>query len=641
LSIALAGIRRAQPASIASAVTECQQNALADGFRHVGVARLPTLASHRTGSVRALRENTDVKTQPVRSIRPVAPRAARWRAALAAGTLAVVVAACGGGGGSADSGPPPTQTEAARFLAQASFGANDAGLAALSQQSIAGWIADQYNRPQRLHRSYMDAETARLAGTGSIGESTFYESWWQQAVAGDDQLRQRVAFALSQIFVVSFADSNVRSYPRGMASYYDTLGQHAFGNYRQLPEAVTLHPMMGMYLTMMRNQKEDAATGRVPDENYAREVMQLFSIGLHELNADGTLRRDASGEPIETYTHDDISGLAKVFTGWSWYAGPNLTDRTRTRFFGNSPHADRDWQPMQAYNRHAANTDFHSAGEKRFLGTVIPATSAPDPEGDLKIALDTLHNHPNAGPFFGKLLIQRLVTSNPSSGYVARVAAAFANNGSGVRGDMKAVISAILLDPEARTRDAGATGDGKLREPVIRLANFLRAFKATSQTGRYSGIGDTDDVATRLGQTPLRAPSVFNFFRPGYAPPNTTIATAGLVAPELQIAHEVSVAGYLNYMRSSWIPVSTTRDVRQDYSAEIALADDPAALVERANLLLMSGQMTDALRAQIVAAVASRSYTGTNQTSIDNMRRDRVCIAVFLTMASPDYLTQK
>ncbi len=583
-----------------------------------------------------------MKTQPVRSIRPVAPRAARWRAALAAGALAVVVAACGGGsGGSADSGPPPTQTEAARFLAQASFGANDAGLAALSQQSIAGWIADQYNRPQRLHRSYMDAETARLAGTASIGESTFYESWWQQAVAGDDQLRQRVAFALSQIFVVSFADSNVRGYPRGMASYYDTLGQHAFGNYRQLLEAVTLHPMMGMYLTMMRNQKEDAATGRVPDENYAREVMQLFSIGLHELNADGTLRRDASGEPIETYTHDDISGLAKVFTGWSWYAGPNLTDRTRTRFFGNSPHADRDWQPMQAYNRHAANTDFHSAGEKRFLGTVIPANSAPDPEGDLKIALDTLHSHPNTGPFFGKLLIQRLVTSNPSSGYVARVAAAFANNGSGVRGDMKAVISAILLDPEARTRDAGATGDGKLREPVIRLANFLRAFKATSQTGRYSGIGDTDDVATRLGQTPLRAPSVFNFFRPGYAPPNTTIATAGLVAPELQIAHEVSVAGYLNYMRSSWIPVSTTRDVRQDYSAEIALADDPAAVVERANLLLMSGQMTDALRAQIVAAVASRNYTGTNQTSIDNMRRDRVYIAVFLTMASPDYLTQK
>ncbi len=586
-------------------------------------------------------ENTDVKPQPVQSIRSVAPRAVRLRAALAAGALAVLVAACGGGGGSsADSGPPPTRTEAARFLTQASFGANDAALAALSQQSIAGWISEQYNRPQRLHRSYLDAEAARLAGTGNISESTFYESWWQQAVAGDDQLRQRVAFALSQIFVVSFADANLRNYPRGMASYYDTLGEHAFGNYRNLLEAVTLHPMMGNYLSMLRNQKEDTVTGRVPDENYAREVMQLFSIGLYELNADGTLRRDGSGEPIETYAHDDISGLAKVFTGWSWYAGPNLSDRTRTRFFGNSPHAEREWRPMQAYNRHAANTDFHSGSEKRFLGAVIPATSSPDPEGDMRIALDALHNHPNTGPFIGKQLIQRLVTSNPSSGYVARVAAAFANNGSGVRGDMKAVISAVLLDPEARNRDAGATGDGKLREPVVRLANFLRAFKATSQTGRYSGIGDTDDVASRLGQTPLKAPSVFNFFRPGYAPPNTTIATAGLVAPELQIAHEVSVAGYLNYMRN-WVTVNTSRDVRQDYSAEIALADDPAALVERVNLLLMSGQMTDALRAQIVAAVTNRAYSGTNQTSIDSMRRDRVCIAVFLALASPDYLTQK
>ena len=223
---------------------------------------------------------------------------------------------------------------------------------------------------------------------------------------------------------------------------------------------------------------------------------------------------------------------------------------------------------------------------------------------------------------------------------VGRVAAAFANNGAGVRGDMKAVVSAVLLDPEARTANLADTRYGKLREPVVRLANFLRAFKATSQNGRYSGIGDTDNVAQSLGQTPLKAPSVFNYFRPGYAPPNTTIATAGLVAPELQIAHEVSVAGYLNYMRG-WVTVNTSRDVRQDYGAEIALADDPAALVERVNLLLMSGQMTDALRAQIVAAVTSRGYTGSNQTSIDAMRRDRVCIAVFLVLASPDYLTRK
>jgi uncharacterized protein (DUF1800 family) len=573
---------------------------------------------------------------------------ARGTRVLAGAVLAGWLAACGSGSGSSEpSGPPPTQAEAARFLTQASFGPTEADINSVAGQGYAAWLADQFARPQALHRDYMNAMVPVLAASNAtINASTFYESWWNQAVTGPDQLRQRVAFALSQIFVVSFADAALSNQPRGVASYYDMLARNAFGNYRTLLEEVTLHPMMGNYLSMLRNQKESAT--RVPDENYAREVMQLFSIGLYQLEADGTVKTDVTGRPIETYGPADISGLARVFTGWSWYAGPNLTDRTSSRFNGSNANTDRDWQPMQAYNRYAANTDYHSISAKNFLGVGIAAQTTPDPEGDLKIALDTLFNHPNTGPFIGRQLIQRLVTSNPSAAYVGRVAAAFANDGNGVRGDLKAVIRAVLLDPEARSSDPADTQFGKNREPVVRLANFLRAFNSRSTSGRFIGIDNTDDPATRLGQTPMRSPTVFNFFRPGYTPPSTTLAAAGLAAPELQLTNEVSVAGYLNYMRG-WVAPSSTRDVQPDFSAELALAGDADALVGRVNLLLMSGQMPDAVRAQIVAGVLGRTIPApvtssgvvTNQAAIDTARRDRVSIAVFLTLASPDYLTQK
>jgi uncharacterized protein (DUF1800 family) len=590
-------------------------------------------------------------------------RAAR---AVAGAALAAVLASCGSGGGGGDAGggggsgsgggggteplPPPTQTEAARFLTQATFGPTEAATSGLLNQGYTAWLTAEFAKPQTLHRTYMDKMAATLAASGgTISPSNFYESWWTQAVTGDDQLRQRVAFALSEIFVVSFVDPNLSNQPRGVASYYDMLGEKAFGNYRDLLEAVSQHPMMGNYLTSLRNQKEDATSGRVPDENYAREVMQLFSIGLYQLNGDGSAKTDASGVPLETYTHDDISGLAKVFTGWSWYAGPNLTDRTRNRFFGNDAQMERDWRPMQAYNKYTTNTDFHSISAKSFLGKTIAAQTAADPEGDLKTALDTLFNHSNTGPFIGKLLIQRLVTSNPSPAYVSRVAAAFNDNGSGVRGDLKAVLTAILLDPEARTYSASNINYGKVREPVLRLANFLRAFNSTSTSGRFLGIDNTDDPVARLGQTPMRSPTVFNFFRAGYVPPNTSLATAGLTAPELQTTSEVSVAGYLNYMRG-WVGVNTTRDVQQNYSAELAVADNADTLVQRVNTLLMSGQMSDALRTQITASVAGRAIPAatkdaagnvTNQAAIDSAKRDRASIAIFLTLASPDYLIQK
>ncbi|MFA9273705.1 MAG: DUF1800 family protein [Candidatus Aquirickettsiella gammari] len=520
--------------------------------------------------------------------------------------------------------------QAARFLQQSTFGPNSSEITALSNLGFKNWITSQFSAPQSLHRTYMDITAATLPkGLSDLNQNHFFESFWQQTVKGEDQLRQRVGFALSQIMVTSFQDSGVANYPRGVASYYDTLNTHAFTNFRQLLEAVSLHPMMGIYLTSLRNQKESGT--RVPDENYAREVMQLFTIGLYKLNPDGSHVIE-NGKSVETYSNADVSGLAKVFTGWSW-AG---SDKTNTRFYGGTPDANRDWLPMQGY------PNFHSSNIKSFLGVTIPAQSPANPETSLKIALDTLFNHPNVGPFIGKQLIQRLVTSNPSPQYVARVTAAFNNNGQGERGDMKAVIRAILLDVEARN-DPSLTnaGTGKLKEPILRLANWLRAFSARSTSGFYR-ITNLDDPLTGLAQTPMRSPSVFNFYRPGYVPPNSGIANAQLVSPEMQITAETSVVGYLNFMRDVIANgTGSGRDVKADYSVFTPLANTPDQLVDKINLILMANQMSTNLRSQIIAAVNSINIPASPQTSIDAAKLNRVYMSVYLTMASPEYLVQK
>ncbi|MFZ6721013.1 DUF1800 family protein [Undibacterium sp. Ji49W] len=524
----------------------------------------------------------------------------------------------------------PTPAQASRFLAQTSFGATNNDINSLTSSSYDAWIEKQFAMPQKLHRSYMDAQAAGfINGLSDLSQNNFFESFWQQAIKGDDQLRQRTTFALSQIFVVSFQDSTVANYPRGVASYYDTLGANAFGNFRNLLESVTLHPIMGTYLTSLRNQKESGT--QVPDENYAREVMQLFTIGLYQLNQDGTYVLNA-GKPVETYSSVDISGLAKVFTGWSW-AGPDKSD---TRFFGGNADPNRDWLPMQSYPK------YHSISAKTFLGTTIPAQSAATPEADLKIALDTLFNHPNVGPFVGKQLIQRLVTSNPSPQYVSRVAAAFNNNGQGVRGDMRAVIKAILLDNEARNDATLAYANtGKLREPVLRLANWMRTFSVNSTSGRFL-MTNMDDPLSGLSETPMRSPTVFNFYRPGYVPPNSGIASAGLVSPEMQITGETSVVGYLNFMRDI-IPNGTgsSRDVKADYTSMIALAATPDQMMDQLNLLLMANQMSSGLRSQILTAVNSVTIPTNNTANADAAKKNRVYLATFLTMASPEYLVQK
>ena len=398
-----------------------------------------------------------------------------------------------------------------------------------------------------------------------------------------------------------------------MAAYWDTLTANAFGNFRTLLEAITLNPAMGYYLNTLGNQKATTA-GRQPDENYAREVMQLFTIGLHELNTDGTEKLGTNGQPIETYTQSDVTNLARVFTGWN----VDNTGSTATNLLYVK-------QPM-------VNTaSLHETGASTFLGVTVPANATATES--LKIALDTLFNHANVGPFIGKQLIQRLVTSNPTTAYVGRVAAAFNNNGSGVRGDMKAVIKAVLLDDEARNDATLARTDfGRIREPMVRLVQWARTFNVTSPSDQYR-IADTTAEATRLGQSPLRSPTVFNFFRPGFVPPNTALATAGQVSPELQIASEVTVAGYINYMQT--VVKAGLADAVPAYASELALVADTTALVDRLNLLLAANQLSAATLATIRTALASIAIT------TDAGKLNRVAAAVWLVMTAPEYLVQK
>ncbi len=551
--------------------------------------------------------------------------------ALAATTL---IAGCGSGGNGGSPAPAPapapspatpSSADAARFLTQASFGPNDTSIARVQQIGYSAWIDEQFALPATPHLTYVQPLVDPLLFNQNF--NFVQDSFWQQALAGPDQLRQRVKFALSEIVVISADVAELARNADGTANYLDILGAHAFGNYRNLLEAVSTNPMMGIYLSHLRNQKADA-TGRVPDENYAREVMQLFSIGLLELNLDGTVKTNGSGQPRETYTNDDITELAKVFTGWSWAAPTTSNQAFNGQIGATDP--QRYIKPMQNYPQ------FYETGSKTFLATVIPAnTLAPDA---LRIALDTLFNHPNLCPYVGRQLIQRLVTSNPSPAYIQRVATACINDGAGVRGDIKAMVRAVLLDADAR--DPAKLTDpqwGKLREPVLRLSNWARCFGATSTSGNWT-IRNLDNSATSLGQQPMRAGSVFNFFRPGYVPPGTGIANANLVAPEFQITHETAVAGYTNFMQSvvvNGVGTGNPRDVRPNYAPEIAVAADADALIDRVNLCLMAGQMGTQQRQDIRDAVNSISATGTNGP------QNRVYTAVLHALASPEYIVQK
>lgn len=517
--------------------------------------------------------------------------------------------------------PSISAGEAARFLNQATFGATQAEMTALTGGSFPAWIDAQFALPRSSHYQHVLALKAAGVDIDDFSNQHAIESFWKQAITGPDQLRQRVTWGLSQIFVVGDVN-NVRN-----AAYYDVLAANAFGNFRTLLEDVTLSPAMGYWLSHIGNRKEDPATGRLPDENYAREVMQLFTIGLWKLNPDGTRMLDGLGRPIPTYGQEDIRGMAKVLTGWS-YAGCNPAieawycfDSARSGYYRTYADVTLPMQPLEAY---------HSTAQKTLVnGVVVPAGGTA--RADLKIALDALFNHPNVGPFIGRQLIQRLVKSNPSPAYVGRVAAVFANNGSGVRGDMKAVIRAVLLDSEARDRtQAQAQTAGRLREPVQTLAQYFRAFTTPPGGGRYDlNVWWMEAV---FQQRPLSSPSVFNFYSPGFLPPGE-MSQAGVAGPEFQILHEGTVVDAYNFIEY-FVMEERHGDTgyQHDYARLESLASSPAALVDNLSNLLTGGMLSTASRTIIIDAVGKVP---------SNQPTNRVKMAIMLFQIAPDYKVQK
>ncbi|MGO9940524.1 MAG: DUF1800 family protein [Terracidiphilus sp.] len=552
-------------------------------------------------------------------------------------------------------GPTPvvSLTDASRFLQQATFGATDANIQNLSLIGYQTWLNQQFAVPQTLMEPGVEQAVilnsvnppcaaadvtcnAALFVQNSSDENYVQNAFWQDALSANDELRQRVQYSLSEIFVISGTNASVQSMPRGEANYYDMLGADAFGNFRQLLQDVTLNPMMGQWLNMLGNDKGNATTD--PDENYAREVMQLFTIGLYQLNNDGTQKLDGSGNPIPTYSNTDVMGMAAVFTGFSWQIPGDTTEAGWSnccQYVGTG--FGEELLPMTSY------PDHHSTVEKDFLGVTIPASSNPDPNGDLKIALDTLFNHPNLPPFFCKQLIEHMVTSNPSPAYVNRVATVFEDDGTGTRGNMQAVITAILLDPEARgtATDVANPQYGKVREALLRYTEWARAFTAQSRNGGY-WLGSTEDPIYGLGEMTLRSPTVFNWFAPNYVPSGSSIWPTSLLGPEFQMTNVTTVVGYLNYMQGAIGANATSGpDVFASYGTELGLASTPTALVDRLNLLLMAGQMNSTLEGQIVNAVSAIDIPTGDQNAINAALAARVQTAVYLTLASPDFTAQQ
>ncbi|MEM7081925.1 MAG: DUF1800 family protein [Pseudomonadota bacterium] len=545
--------------------------------------------------------------------------------------------------GPAASAEPFNANDAARFLAQATFGPKQSEIDALAASGdIEGWIDQQMIIPASNHEAVTRAAVPPMCFGLSLnlGMDGFFVvprevAWWQIVIENDDQLRQRVAFALSQILVVGDSSDLIAGSQYGMASYYDMLASHAFGNYRDLLEDVTLHPIMGIFLSMVRNQRPNPALNIRPDENYARELLQLFTIGVHELNLDGTKVLDGEGNPIATYDQTDIENLARVFTGW------NFERIGWTEWFGFSDRT-KPMEPWEVY---------HDTDEKTLLnGVVLPA--GQDTQTDLDGALDNVFMHPNVGPFIGRQLIQRLVTSNPTPGYVERVASAFNDNGAGVRGDLGAVVRAILLDPEARLGHTYLPDSyGKLREPLLRLSHLRRSMSSIPRqlignffTGvecgepaynvYYSQFGS---MIQNLGQQALRSPSVFNFYQPDYSPPGL-VREAGLVAPEFQlfVASIAQSTGKIIAFEAQnngfWGPGS----MELDMTIPIGLAADPNVLLDYYDTILMGGSMSIGMRDTLMQHMTDASLPADS-----SLNETRARDALMLIVMSPEYLIQR
>ena len=543
-------------------------------------------------------------------------------APLVPAAMGLVLAACGGGesggaasgggtggsGGTTGSAANLTATQASRFLSQAAIGYSKSDINAVSASGIEAWLTSQFaaSRPQKFWDFLVANGHDAAANVNTF--AGFDPMMWSQLMGSADLLRQRVGLALLDQWVVSIDGITGGWRPFTMAAYLDGLWDNAFGNYRDIMEHVSTSVGMGLYLTFLGNVKANAITGAIPDENYARELMQLFTIGLYQLNSDGSTVL-SNGAPVPAYTQNDVSQLARVWTGYT-HANTDNTTPARLQL------------PM------IVNAARHESGASSFLG--ISITAGTDAAAARKIALDGLFNHANVPPFVGKQLIQHLVTSNPSPAYVRRVAQVFIDNGRGVRGDMKAVVRAVLTDAEARDdTQVASTTFGKLREPVTRLVQWARAFNVTS-TSQAWPFGNTSSSATRFAQGPGHAPSVFNWFRPGYSPPGTAASSAGLVAPEFQITNEPSVIAYVNYLQS--VIANGAGDAKPDYGAFTALAADNQALLAELNLVLAAGQISAATLGRMKTAldtISAATAAGLNS---------RVYAAVTLVMASPEYL---
>ena len=559
----------------------------------------------------------------------------------------------------------PSAKAAARFLIQAAFGPDQDSAAdpdaipenveELMGMGFDAWINDQLGRPVGTLLPMVQWQNAQ-PGSAEIYNDRKQNAWWGRAMglpklrpdtAGTqlpDPLRQRVGFALSQIFVISDRMERLAVEPEGMVHFYDTLLYNSFGNFENLLRDVALHPCMGIYLSHMGNRKADPVAKTFPDENFAREIMQLFSIGLWMLNPDGTRQLDGNNQPIPTYSNADITELARVFTGLTFGKNSNGSDNNNFDIY------DGDFtSPMKGFDQH------HDLGPKNLLlGVTTPqrvANGGLATAADVDAVINNLFNHPNVGPFIGRQLIQRLVTSNPSPAYIGRVTSAF---NAVPRGDMGRTVKAILMDPEAR--DPAKISDpnfGKLREPFLRTVNVARAFNATAPNGWYY----LDAFSLDHVEEPLKAPSVFNFYLPSYSPPGL-LAQAGLVSPELQIVNASSGTTAPNYFWNHltgglhrWGVGDATKNVTLNLDQEMLLnvpaaavgdpypsvaALDPDPLIRRLDLVLTGGMLSPG-SFQIIREALNRIGPGSGWEWPEN----RLKLAIYLIVCSPEFAVQR
>lgn len=544
---------------------------------------------------------------------------------------ALSLAACSGGGstspGTSPAPPVTSRADAARFLSQATFGPTESEIARVQTIGFDAWLNEQFAARSGGYSGFFyvahtppancQHDPAAPTGAASLCARDNYSpfqvqrQFFQNALTGTDQLRQRVAFALSQIFVVS-ASEIYEAY--GMAAYQNMLLNNAFGNFRDLLTEVTLSPVMGNYLDMANNDKPNATGTRTPNENYARELLQLFSIGIYKLNLDGSVQTDLLGKPLPAYDEAVIEGYAHLFTGWTYPPRPGAASQ---------------WvNPINYEGRMTLFPDHHDTGAKLILdGAVLPAGQTP--EQDLAQGLDAVFNHPNVGPFIGKQLIQHLVTSNPSPAYVERVARAFNDNGSRVRGDLRTVVRAILLDPEARGDLKTEPRYGHLREPATFLTALVRGVGGQSD-GVY-----LRNVAAQTGQNVFVSPTVFNYFPPDYKIPGS-----GAFGPEFGILDATTAIARANFVYQLLYQGGAAPDpnvvgstgTTLDLSPFLANAANADALVEQLNQRMMAGALSASARATIVQAVNALAPS-------DNTNRVRM--AVYLLASSQQYQVER